>query len=396
MQATDVLVVGAGPAGSIAALTLARAGVRTILVEAKRFPREKVCGDGLIPDSVGVLREVGLLGKVEEMAHRAEGARLFAPSGRSFVLEAPLLTLRREKLDALLAEAAADSGVDLIEQLSIKEAIREGEAVVGARGRTRAGKLVEFRAPVTILATGAASGMLAAFGVQVRSQPSALALRAYYRTPNIDERELVISYERQVMPGYGWVFPMGNGEANVGVGVFLDAGRTEANLKSLFERFTTQCPHVRDLLTDAEPITPLRGAPLRCNLEGAVPSAPGLLVAGEALGTTYPFTGEGIGKAMESGRIAARVAASCMLTGRADAWALGAYQNALEAADFPEKFRSYRVAQKWIGYPSVVDFMTWRATRSRRIRRILEGVVSETRAPDELLSFFGLFRAMLG
>jgi geranylgeranyl reductase family protein len=395
MQTTDVLVVGAGPAGSIAALSLAREGIRTILVEAKRFPREKVCGDGIIPDSIKVLGDVGLLDQVRAIAHRAEQARLFAPSGKSFTLRAPLLTLRRERLDALLAEAAVESGVELMEEVAIKAPIRRGNAVAGARGRTRAGKEIEIHAPITILATGAASGMLAAFGVQTRSQPSALALRAYYRAPNIDEQEMVISYEKQVMPGYGWVFPMGNGEANVGVGVFLDDGRTGTNLKSLFQRFTERCPHVRHLLADAEPLGPLRGAPLRCNLEGAKPAAPGLLVAGEALGTTYAYTGEGIGKAMESGRIAARVAASCMLTGRADAWSLGAYTNALAAADFPEKFRRYRVAQKWIAHQPVVDFITWRANRSERVRTILEGVVSETRSPDELLSLTGLFRALI-
>jgi flavin-dependent dehydrogenase len=155
------------------------------------------------------------------------------------------------------------------------------------------------------------------------------------------------------------------------------------------------CAHARELLRGAEPLGPLRGAPLRCDLEGARRVAPGLIVAGEGIGTTYSFSGEGIGKAMESGRMAGRVAASCVETGRFDAWALGAYANAIDAAGFPEKFRRYRMALRWLAIPQVVNLLAWRAARGDYVQTVLEGVIREQRLPDEIFSARGILRALV-
>ena len=225
------------------------------MLEAKRFPRDKICGDGLIPDSLALLREMGLFERVEAEAHRATHVRVLSPNGNSVALAAPLLTLRRLRLDAILASAAKEAGAELLEGHRVREPIRDDDKnVVGVRGQTDEGREVDLRAPITILATGAASQMLAAFGVQTRSQPSAVAMRAYYQTPHLDQNELLISYEKPVMPGYGWVFPMGNGQANVGVGLFLTDGITGENLRELFERFLAECPHVRGAMQDAKPL----------------------------------------------------------------------------------------------------------------------------------------------
>src|SRR5262245_35962483 len=215
-QSADAVVVGGGPAGSIAALILARRGIRVSLLEQKHFPRDKVCGDALIPDAIALLESVDLLAKVEAEAHRAHAARVFAPDGGSVKLEASLLTIKRVVFDSILARAAQDAGANLIEGLCITGPLKNDAGVVtGVRGRDDHGDDVEIDAPITILATGAASQMLASFGVMDRSQPSAVALRTYYEMPNLDPNELIISYEKPVMPGYAWIFPLGNGQANV-------------------------------------------------------------------------------------------------------------------------------------------------------------------------------------
>ncbi len=395
MERADVVVAGAGPAGAIAARVLARAGADVLLLDARAFPRPKVCGDALIPDSLGLLREEGLLDDVAASAHPVEAVRVFGPSGQSVRLAAPFLTIRRERFDDMLVRAAQASGARLEERMRVAGPRRTSDGVICGLEAERDGARFEVEAPLTILATGAASGMLDAFGVRTRSQPSALALRAYWRVPALDPSELVISYEGPVMPGYGWVFPMRDGEANVGVGIFLEDGRTGENLRDLFERFTTQCEHVRDMLRGAEPLGDVRGAPMRCALEGAQAFDAGLLVAGEALGTTYSLSGEGIGKAMESGRMAARASLAALELGRFDRTTLSRYERALRDASFPAKFAQYKEAQRWMNRSWAVNLVTWRAQRSPRLRGMLEAMLREEVAPSDVFSTSGLLRALV-
>ena len=394
MERADVVVAGAGPAGAIAARVLARAGADVLLLEARSFPRPKVCGDALIPDSLALLREEGLLETVSAGAHAAEAIRVFAPSGRSVRLSAPFLTIRREHLDEMLVRAAVAAGARLEENVRVAGPRRDGATVSGVDAE-RKGEPCQVQAPLTILATGAASGMLEAFGVRTRSQPSALALRAYWRVPALDPSELVISFERSMLPAYGWVFPMRDGEANVGVSLFLENGRTGENLRDLFVRFTTECAHMREVLRGAEPLGDVRGAPLRCALEGAQALDAGLLVAGEALGTTYSLSGEGIGKAMESGRLAARTALLALDAGQFDRTTLAHYERALAAARFPEKFAQYKQAQRWLSRSWAANLLTWRAERSRGVRGMLEAILREEVAPSDLMSAGGLLRTLV-
>lgn len=394
MERADVVVAGAGPAGAIAARVLARAGADVLLLEARSFPRPKVCGDALIPDSLALLREEGLFDDVASRAHSADAIRVFAPSGRSVRLAAPFLTIRREHLDEMLVRAAVAAGARLEENVRVAGPRRDGTTVTGVDA-TREGEPFEVEAPLTILATGAASGMLEAFGVRTRSQPSAVALRAYWRVPALDPSELVISFERSMLPAYGWIFPMRDGEANIGVSLFLSDGRTSENLRELFVRFTTECEHMRAVLRGAEPLGDVRGAPLRCALEGAEALAPGLLVAGEALGTTYSLSGEGIGKAMESGRLAARTALLALGAGRFDRATLAHYDRALRAARFPEKFAQYKTAQRWLSRSWAADLLTWRAQRSSGVRGMLEAILREEAAPSDLMSAGGMLRTLV-
>jgi geranylgeranyl reductase family protein len=389
---TDVLVVGGGPAGSLAARTCALAGLRTTLVDARRFPRDKVCGDALIPDSQTLLGSLGLLEEVRARAHTCTALQVIAPGGRKVRLEVPFLTLRRERLDALLVEQAAQAGAQ-IETGKVVQALRSAQgAIEGAT--TEDGR--SFPARITILATGAAAGPLAAFGVQTRAWPSAFALRCYVRAPALPEDALVIDFERAVVPGYGWVFPMGQGEANVGVGVFLNSDEEKQNLRTLFDRFFHGSPAVREVLAGATLLSEPRGAPLRCGLEGARSHTAGLLVAGEALGTTYSLSGEGIGKAMETGCLAAKVAIEALAHDRTDATSLAAFDQALTSAGIPPKFAQYRQAQRFMRRAGVVDLLAWRAQSSRALRATIEDVIREAVSPTEVMSVRGLLRSVWG
>ena len=385
----DAVVVGAGPAGSIAALTLARAGKDVLLLEKHETPRDKICGDALIPDSIALLDSLGLLDQVRAVAHPSAAIRVYSPNGRHMDVRGNYLTLRRLHLDKLLFDAARQSGAAVLHGVAARGfETDENEA----RVLTKAGPI---RARMAILATGGASKMLAKFGVEHRSQPSAVALRAYYRLrEDVPEDRLHIWYEKPILPGYGWIFPMGDHLFNVGAGVFYDSGDDHPNLRDLFAQFCSECPVAASMMEGAELVTELKGAPLRSALAGAKASGERLLLAGETIGSTYSFSGEGIGKAMETGRLAGEFAQRALESGGTSAEALASYDVELETR-FRDKFRHYEIAQKWLGWEPAINLMTWKANRSERVMSILEDVVTERRNPTEILSLWGMAKTLL-
>lgn len=384
---SEVIVVGGGPAGSIAALVLARAGCPVTVVDKAAWPREKVCGDGLIPDSLRLLAELGLLPGVEALGHRCTGARVVGPGGGEASIDLPMLTVRREQLDHHLLQAAQQAGAELVQGEAVGWSA-EGDATVHLdQGRSLQGRLC-------ILATGASAPVLERFGVARRKTPSALAARAYWRLgPHVDPERLVLWFERPVLPGYAWAFPMGDGVFNVGLGYFLSA-TPRMNLKQTLARLQAESPSAAEALRGAEPLGPLLGAQLRTGLCGAAPSASRLLVAGEAIGTTYGLTGEGIGKAMATGRLAAEHALTSLGSGQLDAASLAAYDQAVEAR-FRGFFSPYQQAQAWMRHPALADLVLWRSRRSRRVRRLVAAILSEEQPATALFSVGGLARALL-
>jgi geranylgeranyl reductase family protein len=399
----SVVVVGAGPAGSAAARGLAQAGVETLLVDRQEFPRDKVCGDALIPDALAALEALSLRDRVLAHARRLARVRIYAPNGSHVDLDGESACLPRRRFDDILRRAAIEAGARFAAPLSIETPILVDGEVAGARFWDQAARRhVEVRADLVLLATGAAVAPLRAFGMCLRERPSAIAARRYYRVTGSAELELAflcLSFDRSTSPGYGWLFPGPDGVVNAGVGVFDDGrGTGRPNLRDRFEQFVRSFPLARRVLRDAEPLTPLRGAPLRTAMAGSARARPGVLVLGEAAGLTYPFSGEGIGKAMESGLIAARLAAESLRSSeraadRRRAVSL-AYERELEAR-FAARFRAYRIAQDWLASPTFANVLAWRARRGRHARAQLEGLLSETTDPRGLFSASGLVRALL-
>ena len=387
----DVLVVGAGPAGSAAAITLARAGIDVVLIDQHAFPRDKVCGDGLIPDAHRALRRLGVLDEVMAQAQPVTHAGLISPRGIRVDVPGTLAVLPRRQLDDIVCRGAVRAGARMFAPVRFVAPLEEAGAVVGAR--LASGDMQrEVRCRWLVLASGAVPQALIAAGMALRQTPSGVALRGHLKNDamrgRIDKLEVV--WHRAVAPGYGWIFPCRDGVFNVGVGVFDRRAGGEGNLRGLFDAFTRIYPPARELVSGGHWLAPLRGAPLRTSLQGARFSRPGLLGTGEAAGSTYAFTGEGIGKAMQTGMLAAEA----LLAGRAhdagDAAVRAGYEARL--AELQPRFALYERAN-WVNrHPWLADLVLWRGQRSARVLRRMSGVLDESSNPGQLLTAKGFYR----
>jgi flavin-dependent dehydrogenase len=214
----------------------------------------------------------------------------------------------------------------------------------------------------------------------------------------IDKLEIV--WHRALSPGYGWIFPCPGGVFNIGVGIAdsHDEHRNgkltkrEGNLRQVMDEFTRVHAPARELMAGGTLLGPMKGAPLRCTLEGARWSRPGLLVTGEAAGSTYSFSGEGIGKAMETGIHAAEVLLNGSLDASADTAVRADYEARLRA--LKPRFELYQRANAVNRHPWLADLVIWRARKSERLRRRMSGVLNETSNPGNLLSFKGMLRLL--
>jgi geranylgeranyl reductase family protein len=399
----DVLVVGAGPAGSAAAATLARGGLDVVLVDAQAFPRDKVCGDGLIPDAHRALARLGVLDEVMTRARRVGHVACIGPRGGRIDVPGTLAVLERRHLDEIVCRAAVRAGarmhapvrfVGTLERDAVSaEDGAAASAVVGARLQ-QGPRQRTIRAGWVVLASGAVPQALIAAGVCERRTPSAVALRGYIRNPALAGRitELEVLWHPRLRPGYGWIFPLPGDVFNIGVGVMHShakghQGRNSmaaVNLRESLHAFAEVYPPARDLVAGGEWVGAPQGAPLRCSLEGARRSRPGLLVTGEAAGSTYAFTGEGIGKALETGVLAAEA----LLEGRRRATPEAAVRAAYEAAvtALKPRYAVYEKANSVNAHPWLVDLLAWSARRSPRRLKRMSGVLEETHTPGNLIS----------
>lgn len=372
----DVVVVGAGPAGSSAAYWLAAAGLDVALIEKTSFPREKVCGDGLTPRGTRALIDMGIdVSEANGWLHN-RGLRVIG-GGQRLHLDWPELTSfppyglvrPRADLDALLAVRAIEAGARLYEDTTVTEPMLDDTGrVVGVLGRTTDKQPVRFTAPLVLTCEGVSGKLAQRLDVHRNDRrPLGVAVRRYYTSPRTEDDYLESwlelwdgkPNESDLLPGYGWIFGMGDGTVNAGLGVLNSStGFQKTDYRAMLTRWLDNTP-VEWGLREANAVGPTRGAALPMGFNRTPHYVRGLLLVGDSGGSVNPFNGEGIPYAMESGKFAAQAAIEAL-----HAPAGPRREQALES--YPKRMRSewggyYRlggVFVKLIGNPKVMQACT--------------------------------------
>ena len=326
-QDADVVVVGAGPGGSATAQALAEAGLDVLLLEKSSFPREKVCGDGLTPRAVKTLLDMGIDTSPANGFIRNRGLRII---GGDVKIELPWpelaswpdygLVRPRLDFDELIARAAQQAGARLQEHSTVTGPLLDPAGrVIGVTAKVGPDKVeTTYRAPLVIAADGSSARLALQLGVTKRDdRPMGVAVRRYFTSPRHDDDMLESWLELRapngdLLPGYGWVFGVGDGTSNVGLGILnTTTAWQDTDYKKLMARWTGSMP--TEWQYDDEHATgPVRGGALPMGFNRQPHYTRGLLLVGDAAGAVNPFNGEGIAYAMESGRLAAEIAVQAL------------------------------------------------------------------------------------
>ncbi|MPZ73790.1 MAG: geranylgeranyl reductase family protein [Nitriliruptorales bacterium] len=389
MTHADAVVIGAGPAGSAAAAFLADAGRDVILVEKDGFPRDKVCGDGLTPRAVKALQSLGLDEEAQGRLpgwDRQEGLRMY---GGGVVLDLPWpvldefpshsVTATRSLFDHTLARHAVKRGAQLWEETDVTGPLylttsrRRVSGVAYRRDGDGGGAEGVIRAPIVIVADGGSSRFAVQLGLHRDGRrPMGVAVRAYYRSPRstMGMMEGFLDLRRhdgeegELLPGYGWIFPLDDGLVNVGWGLISTSEHFRTtNYRKTLEQWVAGLPAAWDLSPDTMVGRP-RSAGLPMGHNRRPPVHRGALLVGDSAGMVNPFNGEGISYAIEAAQFAAEAADDALHT-RSDR-ALDAYAAAVADA-WGGYYRLGHVFLQAMGHPQVMRLCTEYGMPRRRL-----------------------------
>ena len=375
----DVIVVGAGPAGSSAAYWLAGAGLDVALLEKSSFPREKVCGDGLTPRGTRALIDMGIDVSEDAGWLHNRGLRVIG-GGLRLHLDWPALTTfpsyglvrPRADLDALLALQAVKAGAVLYERTAVTEPVFDRAGRVAGVAATKGAdkRPVFYRAPVVLSCDGVSGSLARQLGLhRNEKRPMGVAVRRYYNSPRTHDDYLESWLEiwdgppgdetSKLLPGYGWIFGMGDGTVNVGLGVLNSSSSFQrTDYRAMLTSWLDGTPADWGL-REANATGPTRGAGLPMGFNRTPHYTRGLLLVGDSGGSVNPFNGEGIPYAMESGKFAAEavVAALAAPEGPQREHALRQYP-ARMADEWGAYYRLGTTFVKLIGRPAVMRACT--------------------------------------
>ncbi|MDX1905416.1 MAG: geranylgeranyl reductase family protein [Bacteroidia bacterium] len=382
IQETDVLIAGAGPAGTTCALALAESGLRVTLVDKAAFPRDKICGDALSGKVVSVLKYLNLAVRDDLYAFPEKlgswGIRFIAPSGEA--LDIPFASQASQAIPRPPGFISPRLDFDnfLLEQVRQRTDTRiiEGFPVMSLT-RTPTGILAtgpdgaQIRTRLLIGADGAHSVVTRQLSdIRMDKRHHSAGIRVYYQgITGFHERNFIeLHYIRELLPGYLWIFPLPHGRANVGLGMLsADVSRHRVNLRQRLTDILRTHPALAARFANAVPEGPASGFGLPLGSRRRRLSGERFMLTGDAASLIDPFSGEGIGNAMISGRLAAAQAQTCFATQDFSAAAIRAYDQALYRKIGSELRLSYRM-QQLVNYPWLFDWVVRKANRNQALQ----------------------------
>jgi menaquinone-9 beta-reductase len=374
----DVIVVGAGPGGSAAAYHMARHGLRVLLLEKTEFPREKVCGDGLTPRATRQLIRMGVdtsekAGWLQNRGLRVIGGGVRLELDWPELASFPSYGLVRTRLDFddMLARRAVEAGAVLHTNVTVTGPVLDDDGrAIGVTARSGPGKEpVQFRAPLVVAADGVSGKLPLAMGLTKRDdRPIGVAVRRYFHSPVRADDDYLESWlelrsaqdRERLLPGYGWIFGLGDGRVNVGLGILNSSsafGRT--NYRAMLNDWLATTPPDWGMTDEANADGPTLGAALPMGFNRVPHYTRGVMLVGDSGGMVNPMNGEGIAYAMESGELAAEVAVQALArpAGPDRERALQAYPAELKIR-FGGYYRLGGVFVKLIGNPQIMRIAT--------------------------------------
>jgi geranylgeranyl reductase family protein len=361
-QRYDLAIVGGGPAGSAAAWQAARSGARVVVLDKAEFPRDKPCGDGLTARAVSYLQKMGLGDEIGKF-QRVNGVTVYSPSrwDLSFPRRPGMPdhghVVRRPELDTLLLKHAASAGADIRQSAEVSGPVLDGRGrVTGVTLKT--GETVS--ADAVIAADGAYSPIKRALNLDSQYKGySAIAIRAEMpaNRPDFDMLEiyLKLAFRGDQLPGYGWVFPLGGGRVNIGLGYVNSYAKwQQINATQFLGEFLATLPRDWELpsIDELKKSKGVRAWRLPMGFTAWPPWRPGVLFTGDSLGAGKPASGAGISKALESGLAAGECALAALQNGGPDDFTN--YAQRMDAA-WGKEYRRGRYFHKVLGIPTLAN-----------------------------------------
>ncbi|MBU1196961.1 NAD(P)/FAD-dependent oxidoreductase [Candidatus Micrarchaeota archaeon] len=394
-NAFDVVVVGGGPGGSSTAALLGKQGKKVLLVDKAQFPRDKTCGDAVSGKSGNVLRELGLVDIVEKSPHEEVwGITFSSPKGTIVSVDFPSqyghpqgYICRRFIYDNLLFQNAKRFA-EVWERFRVTDIIRENGFVVGVKGKhLDTGKEEEVRAKIVVGADGATSVVATKLGLNLLlPEHHCGALRAYYSGISGLTQHIEIHFLDGLIPGYFWIFPLSNGEANVGVGmVTSDIRKRNVNLKQAMMDVIEKNPVFKERFKNAKMIGDIKGWNLPFGSYRRKAHGNGFLLVGDAASLIDPFSGEGIGNAMTSGSYAAKTIEKAFEKNDFCEVVLKEYEDSLWeciGSDLKTSHRLQRLGKNRF----LLNWVLGKAARNKELRETISGMIANRESKTSLIS----------